>query len=615
MFSNGIIKNYYKRVQMTTSPKFEFNQPKDGDGDLNESNSQIANPVNLSIDPNYIKLLEHYQHSEFAKCKELLEILEDHHPGHPEILKFKDDLRMKLSLQNISTSTEKEEKQNKKKAILKMALFATVAIVVVVIAFIFSYNYFNDNVAEDQLQTEIVYLSSLEYQTDQLLLGGQPKPAIEIIDRIRTINPKFENLLELESRADALLQLEADYQTALNLIAENKNNDALALLKVIENEKPGMWDVSQQIDSIETSFQAAEYVEGGNAAYQGENWDKVISAYENALKLDSELDDPLMNEKLLKAYLNRILSMLESDDTSIEDIENAEEYYRKAVAMTSQSKAFASEREALQEASSTLLQLKFTQLAKANLEDKNQTMASINKAVSYLRKTVNIEPENADLILDLENAEIYQKGFKSFINMNWEQAVSFFDQIASEDSNYANGNANILLFNAYYQLGKQYDSLGLYLDAINKIEKAEILAWYDGGNLIKLFQLQVLLGDIFGKVNNFNSAVSYYQYALNAIQADERLKDFPALAEKLTQANAFMEKGNEEDAFKSFQEVLKDIYVIYSLSEVEIGDGVCLAFFANNNLSTLDAIIEANNLPKSMTITVGRNLIIPRIIE
>ena len=85
-----------------------------------------------------------------------------------------------------------------------------------------------------------------------------------------TINPEFEGLPELKSQTDNLLRMETDYQTALNLVSENKNNEALIILKQIENEKPGMWDVSHQIELIEISIQIAKYMEEGNAAYQVE---------------------------------------------------------------------------------------------------------------------------------------------------------------------------------------------------------------------------------------------------------------------------------------------------------------------------------------------------------
>ncbi len=117
----------------------------------------------------------------------------------------------------------------------------------------------------------------------------------------------------------------------------------------------------------------------GNTAYENENWDTVISSYESALALNSQLDDPLITEQLLQGYLKKIISMLEDDGATIEDIEAAEQYYRKAVALIPQSKEYANERENLQEASSNLLQLKFIQTAKEMLADSNQTITSVKK--------------------------------------------------------------------------------------------------------------------------------------------------------------------------------------------------------------------------------------------
>ena len=366
---------------MTTSSISELEKLKDNSTVFNERTGQIANPIDLSSDPDYIKLLGHYQHAEFTTCKEVLDTLEKRYPEHPGLLNFRDDLQMKLSFKNMAISMKNEEKQEKKKVILKLSIFAIVGFLIVIIVLFFSFYYLNDAAAVKQLEDETALLTSLEHQAEQLLLAGQPQPAAEVIERIKTINPEYGNLPELISEADDLLEMEANYQSALNLIAENNNNEALVILNEIEAEKPGMWDISQQIALIETSFQIADYIEEGNAAYQDQKWDQVINAYENALMLDPELDDPLMSEQLLRGYLNRIISMLEDENPSIEDIQNAEAYYRRALAMAPQSKAFASQRGNLQKASSSLLELKFSQIAKANLGDKNQTVTSVAEAV------------------------------------------------------------------------------------------------------------------------------------------------------------------------------------------------------------------------------------------
>jgi len=80
---------------MTLSSKPESKKPKDSDPGINERTDRITNPIDLSIIPDYIKLLEHYQLAEFNKCAEVLDKLEKQYPEHPGLINFKDDLQLK----------------------------------------------------------------------------------------------------------------------------------------------------------------------------------------------------------------------------------------------------------------------------------------------------------------------------------------------------------------------------------------------------------------------------------------------------------------------------------------------------------------------------------------
>ncbi len=597
-------------------PTSSTSKPKD-----NKKNSpveagesgRIITKVSLSNDQDYQKLVDLYQHAEFDKCEELLGQLEKRFPRHPRLQNFRDDLQMQLYLKTAALTTKKEQELQKRKSHIRKTVFAVVSTIFLVVAIFVSYYFINNAATARRLEEEAVQLASLQTQAERLLQAGRPQPASEIIEKMKAINPDFAGLSDLKSQTDDLLHMEADYQTALIMASENKNNEALAILEQIENEKPGMWDVRHQIESIEISLQITKLMEDGNAAYQVERWDQVINAYESALALNPKLDDPIMKEQLLNSYLKKIIGMLENENASIEDIENAEQYHRRAVSMIPQNKAFASERGNLQEVSSNLLELKFTQTARAILEDKNQTTTSIAKAVSYLNKAANIQSKNTALLLDQKNAEYYQMAFRSFIDMDWASAISNLNQILAVDANYANGNANILLFEAYYAQGKQYNSLSLYQDARKNLEQAEILAWDDSENLLKLFQVQVLMGETIGKMSDYEAAVSYYKYALDAIKFPQNLAKYPALSKKYYEATNYQALKKYKESFTAFKEVLEGVDVVYATSEIEIPDGACLAFFASENLSTVDAVIEANNLPKSMVVSFGRKLQVPRI--
>ena len=575
----------------------------------------VAESSELAQDPDYARLLASYQNADFVKCQEILEVLEIKYPGDAALLGFNDELQIKLSLQDIAGAIEKGEKKEKKKKFFNMSVFAIISTLVILAAFVLSFFFLDRMAAARQKEAETAQLGLLYQQAEQLLLAGQPQPAAELVERIRSVNPGFENLQVLITRTEKLLEMESKYTAALDLLAVNNKEEALGIFYEIENQNPGLWDVAQQITVIETSFQIDQYLLEGSAAYRDGDWEGVINAYENALRLDPDMDDPLMKEQLLKGYLNKILSMLDKEDNTIEEIERAEEYYRRAVAMTPQSRAFVSERANLQKVIRDLLEQKFAQIGASSLEDKNQTVTSIAKAVSYIRKAANINPESTYLQTELKNAGYYQIGFKNFIEMNWGQAISNLQLVTSFDKNFANGNAGLLLFEAYYAQAKQYYSLGLYLDALNMLEQAEILAWQNMENLIKIFQIQILLGDTIGKTGDYRNAVSYYQYALNAVNANQKLINSPTIYRKLSEANIMAASANYEGAYEAYQEVVQEMDEVYTITERDIGDGVCLAFFADEHLSTVDSILAANNLPRNMVITFGRTLQVPIITK
>jgi tetratricopeptide (TPR) repeat protein len=584
----------------------------------NQSVSDLSNnprEASLSWDSDYLKLIEYYQNAKFGKCMELLEEMELQYPDRSELVKVRSDLEVKLSLKSMESRNRREKSRERTKTTLNMSVFAILGTLLVLIAFFFSYNYlFSIDTVQREAEKEATLISLYE-QAAQLLLVGKPEPAIEILNTIKAIDPNYETLPELTSQAEQLLVLEDKYQTAMQLVEEDDVEEALAIFRQIDAEMPGLWGVKQQISSIETSLQITQYLEDGSLAYQEENWDQVIASYEAALSLDPKLDDLLLKEQLFQGYLHKIINLLQVSDTTTADIELAEQYYRKAVALFPQSKEFASERENLQEVSGDLLEYKFTQTAKALLADKAQTSSTIAKAVSYLKKAANIQPNNSALLMDIENAEYYQIGFQNFIEMNWPQVILNLSKAVAVDSNYASGNAKVLLYEAYYALGKQYYAAGFYQDAISQLEQAEVLIWEDNNNLMRLFQVQVLLGDNFGKLGDYKNATSYYQYALNAIDAPGKLGNHPELVTLLNEVVYWVAVENYKTAFETLQEVLADKSIFYTSVEVEIEDGVCLAFFASENLSTIEAITEANNLTKTMVITFGRVITVPVIVE
>ena len=598
---------------MTNSEDNSWNS--NPDSDINDSqNLDNQNEVfEFSSDPEYLKLIEHYQKAEFSTCEKLLESLEQRYPGQLELRTIRQDLEMKGSVNNLNTEIWKKEARAKGKSTLRLILFALVAIIGIGAVIFASSLLILKNKPVEVTPDVNSQLDQLFSQAEQLLQSGQASSALAVVLKVRALDPDDQRLPDLIEQTNTLLEYEAHYRAALGLIEQGKDQEALNALKLLESERAGMWDIPQRIAAMEKEMQIAELLKAGDAAYQRQDWSGVIEAYESALVLNQRLSDTMMKEQLLFAYLNRIIGMLQSDNTSVEEITLSEQYYRKAVTLIPQNKEFVSQRENLQQISRDLLLKKYTQLAKSKLNDKKQTTATINEAIYYLTKASNLNPDDSGLLADLIIANNYQLAFSSFIDMNWLQAIASAQAVVDAKADFAGGNASALLYEAYYALGKQNYNSGLYLDARENLEKAEIIAWADGDNRLKIFQVQVLLGDSIGKVDDFENAVSYYQYALNAINYGEKVANRSDLLNQYQAAEQLAAAGDYRGAYDAFQSVIGAIDAIYTISEVEVGSGVCLALFANENLSTLDAILKANDLPTNMVISFGRVLRVPSI--
>ncbi len=212
-------------------------------------------------------------------------------------------------------------------------------------------------------------------------------------------------------------------------------------------------------------------------------------------------------------------------------------------------------------------------------------------------------------------AETYQTGFGHFVNKEWGETIDILDPLVAENPEFAGGNARILLYETYYALAKRYYATSIYPDAIGYLEEAEFLVWGNDQRLLNLFQTQVLMGDILGETGDYENAVSYYQYALNAIQAQMRVQNLPSLAINLTSAENAVADEAYEDAFRTFKNVLDGIDAVFQPSEFEIRNGATLALFANHNGSTMDLVIAANQLPNEMLIARGQTLLVPTITD
>ncbi len=567
----------------------------------------------LTGDSDYEKLMEHYQKGEKDLSLMVLNTLEKRYPQHPALLRIKEDLQLKSSVRDLTAKFEKGEKREKRKGTLNLAIFAIVGTILVMLAFYLTSRFLITRTVEEVVDQNVGQLTSLQGQVESLLNRGRPGPAAEIIETMREINPNWGALPELTERVETLLDLEARYNQALALVAAGNRAEALAIFQSIEEQQPGLWDVRRQIDTLDDSVQVNTLLEEGANAFASGDWGTVISAYESAMALDPSIGDPRVTEQLLGAYLNDIERILQDQNASIEDIETAEAYYRKAAGMLPQGGGFASQRARLDELDDLLQERKYARMARDIYSDPNQNLSTVGSAVSYLKRAAAINPENDALNLAVQNAESYQTGFSHFAALDWAPAIEAFNAILASESEFLKPHARVLLYEAYFGYGKSLAGAGDPEGALTALEGAEDLAWAERGNLMKLFQVQLLIGDINWGAGNFEAAFAAYQDALENIDGMTRLEAAPDTQRNYVEALSFAEAGLYDNAYENFQQVRDTINVIYTFSAVTVENGSTLAFFANNNGSTIHAVNQANDLPEDVVVTFSGTLQVPSI--
>lgn len=598
---------------MTDENDFQNNKSINSGLISNELGQNKQPFITLSEDSDFVRFNECYQKGDWNQSESLLVQLTDRYPGNSQLIKYQQDLLMQQSLREISFKQKQETYNRQIKRRMRNSIIVSGVIALSIIVFMVTvlvvFNLASKRIAEqNNYQLEI-----MSTQVEQLLLSGQPEPASIVIKKMQSLDPDYSSIPNLLSRTNELLSLEGVYKQALALEASKNYNDALVLFYSIQESQAGLWDVPAKIQSINNEIQIQEYYFKAEAAYELGDWKSVIENFEAALLINSKLEDPIKKEQLLNGYLHSIIDLLENDSVSIDEISKAENYYRKAVAMIPQSAAFASERENLQKVSSNLLQLKFTQLAKQMLGDPHQTVNSIGQAVSYLSKASNLSPNNSELQNYLTNAKLYKIGFQNFVQLNWNPAIENLSRVIENDPDFANGNASLLLYDAYISKGNQNYSVGLYLDARSSYEQAEILAWEDSNNPMKLFQAEYLLGNTIGKVGDYSNAITYYQYSLKPDYIYNQLmtkRDFYSL---LPAFDSTFNPLNPEETYLKYFNAFENVQQFYSSQKIKINDGECLTFFAEENQSTIYAIQTANKLSKNVAVTFGQELVVPTI--
>jgi tetratricopeptide (TPR) repeat protein len=570
-------------------------------------------------DPLFNELLVAYQKGDWKSCDLIITSLIERYPDEPVLREFKTDIETQLILFRSSQQDARSSLKRRLAGILRVAAIFLLAVALLAFVLFQMQQIYTQRAVEQKAQAaqlEAENLKSLqlalEAKVQGLLQSGRTDDAIKALDELEAIDPANANLPEMRAEAVRLQELDRQYQAALAYIG-NDDDQALALLKEIQAVSPNYKDVPRQITRIEANKKVASLVADAEQAYMQGRWMDVLDLYSQAQAIDGTVNTDRVKEQMVNSYLRSIIQTLSKDKPSLQELSTSETFYRKAISLVPQDKKFAQERDELRALSKELLITKHYQTARQILERPFHTETEAREAVRLLGVAYELGPEKVYLNTELNKATLYLTALANFNNRQWLDAITYFSELAKFDSVYPNGMLRHLLFESYSALGKKYFAGGFYQDARKNYESAEMIAWEQPDNRLRLYQVQLDVGYTLGKLDLYQDSVSYFKYALDKIEITTRAADNPELVTALEQVNSLVGKGDFEEAYASYLQLLPQVETLYLIGKLEVDTGANLGFIASASHSTILAIQHLNGLGDAVVMPGSQTLNIPTL--
>jgi tetratricopeptide (TPR) repeat protein len=415
---------------------------------------------------------------------------------------------------------------------------------------------------------------SAKYRDAQALLrADRPDEALVLLAEIADSGvefPEFETTLSQAQSASTLL---ADYQEGLRQMERQNWVSAQNLFDRILDQDPTFRDASILLADVERMSFLDELLTTSDQNFDTEAWEAAIEGYEGIRALDPDYKSALIEQQLFASYVNAAKSTLVDQADSLQALEIAESYFRKALAL---------------------------------------------------------RPQDPEVKSERELAHLYLVAQNDFNERLWSEVISGLEIINAENPEYAMGTARQTLYEAYIARGDAWIAKGEYEAATEDYQRASVLAKQDPQAVLRLYEAHLKIAEVEGAQGNYETAVIHYRTAIELSDLKSRsLRDNAAQAALLLEAEKTAEEGkfglayeqyrralgiipgNVCLSFGAYQEALSIANARERMIIHEVQPGEYLTMLANRYRSTVCAIVVANDLDDPDVIYLEQQLRIP----
>jgi tetratricopeptide (TPR) repeat protein len=392
---------------------------------------------------------------------------------------------------------------------------------------------------------------------------------------------------------------------------------ALDAFEAIVEQQPEYLDVSIRIQEIQGQFYLLDLLDQAESAYESEDWELASSHYETMRAIAPDYRTELVEQRLIRSYMNLSSSILGAESATPEALVIADTYFRKVMVLRPRDEALLAEQNRIKNQFKDRLFQYYVQAARDAVVGQEDSLAALESAKSFLNKALLLKPDNSNVSREVNLANAYTNALIDFDRGLIQEAISNLEYIYSQDSLYAGGTALQSMYESYMERGHDYTATGQLEAALADYQRAAEIASETEDPDLKLYFAKIKIAESFGILNNYSVAVNNYNEAVELINL-QPLLDAADLDRAFLLREAERYAGIEwyRTAYRLYRRVLPATDLILNTEEIiTVGEGDYLANLAKSYGTTIREILKANELSSADNIQLGQKLVIPTLKE
>lgn len=442
-----------------------------------------------------------------------------------------------------------------------------------------------------------------------LLAGNHYRQAKQILLEVQTTDPLYPNLDLYLAQANELEHYDKIYQDAEAAYASQDYQRAYELYSEVHAWRSGYQDVPQKLASLDNLFQQEALFKQAEKAYGSDDYLSAIPLYEQIQAENPEYRTDLIEERLFESYLGAANAVIGQDTQSLEALATAEEFFKKALSLRPQDEEIQTLRAKARKAFEVRLANSYVDQAQKALMENADSLAALEQAKVFLSKAVSLVPDDQAIRSQYELAVKYLQAIDSFESAGWDVVIERLEDVILVDPNFADHTAAQALYEAYMARARRSLAAGLFEAALEDLQRAVQVAGLLPSAIMQQFESTRWIADVYGLQGKYEEAVAVYRLAVELSDFGRLIQQTkPELGNSLLMATTYADSGKYREAYIAFRDVLGQSINLYGRTSYTVVEGDYLAQIAKKYNTTVQAILEANNL--QATTALNRQILI-----